>query len=329
MADDDRGPELGIITALFLGLSTVMIGLRCYVRIFMLKAFRTEDWLAVATLACFIIYATSVVLSVESGAGRHLLTVPPDSVADALKFRWVGELTYVVTSLFLKFTIGVFLLRICSKKWHTITIWAVLITCLVFNFIYAFIAAFQCRPVQYYWLRYPDVIDGTCLSEQTILGSTYAASAINACADWILGLIPIVLVWNLDITKKAKFTVASILALGSIASTATIVRIPYVWQLAHDGDFLYEFTDLAIWSTVEIGLGLTASSFATLRPLARHFLGHPPPDVLRQPSYHPSLKRGSGTLLFHCRGQSGDSHTYRYSGSLPSPLPGHMSLESV
>jgi len=43
----------------------------------------------------------------------------------------------------------------------------------------------------------------------------------------------------------------------------------YVWQLTEAEDFLYDFVDIAIWSVVENGLGLTASSLATLRPLVR------------------------------------------------------------
>lgn len=43
----------------------------------------------------------------------------------------------------------------------------------------------------------------------------------------------------------------------------------YVWQLTDAEDFLYDFVDIAIWSVVENGLGLTASSLATLRPLVR------------------------------------------------------------
>jgi hypothetical protein len=54
-------------------------------------------------------------------------------------------------------------------------------------------------------------------------------------------------------------------------STATIVRIPFIKQLAQD-DFLYSTTDVAIWSTVEPGIGITAAAMATLRPLFRTFL---------------------------------------------------------
>lgn len=56
------------------------------------------------------------------------------------------------------------------------------------------------------------------------------------------------------------------------ASTATIVRIPYVHDLANKADFLYATTDVAIWSTSETGIGIIASSLATLRPLLRTFL---------------------------------------------------------
>ena len=55
------------------------------------------------------------------------------------------------------------------------------------------------------------------------------------------------------------------------ASTATIIRIPYVSSLANQADFLYATTDVAIWSCCETGIGIAASSIATLRPLFRTF----------------------------------------------------------
>ena len=53
------------------------------------------------------------------------------------------------------------------------------------------------------------------------------------------------------------------------ASLAAIVRIIYAEQLLENSDYLYNFIDFAIWTTVEIGLALSASSLATLRPLMR------------------------------------------------------------
>jgi hypothetical protein len=121
------------------------------------------------------------------------------------------------------------------------------------------------------------------------VNATYAYSAISCWVDWTLAIVPVFIVWNLQMNIRTKISVAMILALGAMfvssyvlssfntntpssASTATIIRIPYVHGLTNTGDFLYATTDVAIWSTAETGMGLAASSFATLRPLFRNFL---------------------------------------------------------
>lgn len=71
---------------------------------------------------------------------------------------------------------------------------------------------------------------------------------------------------------KTKALVAGILAFAAIGSTATVVRMFYIHTLMDGPDFLYATTDVAMWSTVEPGIGITASSIATLRPLVRHCL---------------------------------------------------------
>jgi hypothetical protein len=45
------------------------------------------------------------------------------------------------------------------------------------------------------------------------------------------------------------------------------VRLPSVSGLERTQDFLWDTTDIAIWSTVEVGIGISAGCAATLRPL--------------------------------------------------------------
>jgi hypothetical protein len=53
-------------------------------------------------------------------------------------------------------------------------------------------------------------------------------------------------------------------------STATIIRLPYTSTLKpYKGDFLYRTTDFAIWTTVEVGVGITAGCIACLKPLVK------------------------------------------------------------
>jgi len=53
------------------------------------------------------------------------------------------------------------------------------------------------------------------------------------------------------------------------ASIASIVRLPYAINVLDNPEYLYNSEPMCAWSTVEIGIGLTASSLATLTPLFR------------------------------------------------------------
>ncbi|KAI1816769.1 hypothetical protein GGS20DRAFT_593978 [Poronia punctata] len=352
MAVEDRGPQLVVIASVCIGLCFLTVCLRCYVRFFILSLFRVEDWLAVWTLVhrnfhlppaladpalirtiqvWSIAYTACILLGIRYGGGKHTKAVPVENMPMVLQMRWAGELTYVVASMSLKLTIGIFLLRICSRAWHRFTIWTVLVVCLVFNLFYLLVAAFQCQPVQYFWEQYTnkDMV-GHCVSKKVSLNSTYAAVGINAVADWVLGLLPFALVRNLDLGKRQRVSVACILALGSLASAATIVRIFYVWQLTNDTDPVYDFTDLAIWSTVENAIGLTASSIATLRPLVKSFLDVATTAQHRFSSPWPALGRASRNFKSHIRGRGlgheGDNKYYQMG---PSPPSGTASTESL
>jgi len=58
-------------------------------------------------------------------------------------------------------------------------------------------------------------------------------------------------------------------------STATIIRTPFVHTLKDfKGEFLYNTSDVAIWTTVELGIGATAANAACLRPLLSRVRSH-------------------------------------------------------
>ena len=64
----------------------------------------------------------------------------------------------------------------------------------------------------------------------------------------------------------------------SSAGLATFVRIGFAEQASDiytpRGDFLYTSRSLAILSTAELGIGITAACVATLRPLFEQWFGH-------------------------------------------------------
>lgn len=274
---ESRAFQVKSVGCFFLALSTVATLLRVYCRGWVMKAFAADDWLAVAAQILFIIFTAYELRGVHYGTGLHVKDIKPGNVPKAMQMWWTCEPTYVLTNMFIKASIAIFLLRICVHKVHRIIIWVVTIITEVYSLFFFLLFVLQCRPTSYFWLRAleqpGDEPKGHCLDASVVANAFYGYSAISCLTDWTYSILPMFLVYNLQMDKKVKISVVLILAAGAIASSATIVRFPYLHTLTDIGDFLYSTSDVAIWSTVETGLGITAAAIATLRPLLRQFFG--------------------------------------------------------
>jgi hypothetical protein len=131
------------------------------------------------------------------------------------KMWWCCELAYISSTAVLKASICIFLNRICVRKSQKVTIWVVLGGVVAFSIFYFFLIVFQCLPVVYFWTQYLGD-SGKCVNPNVIADSTYAHSAVSAAADWTLGILPIFLVWNLNMSPRTKVSVGLILALGAM-----------------------------------------------------------------------------------------------------------------
>ncbi|KAG9241494.1 hypothetical protein BJ878DRAFT_225320 [Calycina marina] len=280
MTDSDyRGNRAGATAVGFLVASWVAVTIRVYVRGYMMKAFGIDDYLCIIALFLFSLYCAFVLIGVQYGTGKHLITIfsepnGDDNFVIAMRAWWIAELGYVSCTTVLKISIGFFILRVCVKPIQKIVIWVVIGVNTAYSFYYFALVIFQCLPVDHFWNQYnfASPSSGRCVSTTVIIGSTYAHSSLSILADWTLGVMPIFLVWNLAMTPRTKLSVAAILAMGAVGSVATIVRIPFIQALATTLDFLFANVDVSIWSTIEPGVGITACSLATLKPLFSRFL---------------------------------------------------------
>ncbi|KAK1566093.1 uncharacterized protein LY79DRAFT_644367 [Colletotrichum navitas] len=268
--DDERGTQLLYIAVIFTVISIVSLGLRCYTMGVILKRFFLADWVAALTGLNQCALCAFTVLGVHYGLGKHVDDVSPENRIQALKWKWAAQVSYVVGSTLIKFIAGLLLLRLFTgQKWQRNSIIVLMVLLGLVQTAYLFIAIFQCTPIPFYWYRFtPDSpVKGKCNSRILAIVPSYISILLGVFSDWYLALLPITLVWGMQMQKKVKISVVGILAVGSMASLASVARIPYAKQLLSSPDYLVSFTDLAIWSIVECALGLMATSLATLRPL--------------------------------------------------------------
>lgn len=213
----------------------------------------------------------------------------------------------------IKASIAVMLLRLTIERIHHVIIWATFAVTELYSFYFFFLFVFQCKPSSYFWTRWTGS-DGSCIDTNIVVRSTYGYSAVQCLTDWIFAILPFFLVWKLQMTKRSKISVALILSMGAIASTATIIRIPYLHTMGNVTDFLYATTDVAIWSGVETGLGITAACLATLRPLFRGWLANTR-RTTNALTRRASNRRGHISQPIPWAGGRGQSHGYVRSDS--------------
>ncbi|KIW05016.1 uncharacterized protein PV09_04172 [Verruconis gallopava] len=262
---ENRGPQVRAVAITFLVLPWIAVVARCYVRIQMIKSFAADDWLAVVTLLLLTVYASLILAGVSWGVGKHVFELTVHQQVTAMKIWYWGENIYIITATVMRIAVGAFLLRIAVKKSHRSVIYGLLAINFVFNLYFLIFTIFQCTPIRGFWSRAAGE-QADCRTKIAV-DSTFASSAISAIIDWVFGVLPVFILWDLNVSTKKKVGLAVIMGLGVLASAGPLVRIPYTMSLTSTHDFLYDTVDVGLWSFVEPGLGLTVISVLCLRPL--------------------------------------------------------------
>jgi hypothetical protein len=157
------------------------------------------------------------------------------------------------------------LLRLTVQRRESVVMYSVIGLTATVGLGFWLILTLQCDPVREFWQR---TGRGHCIDTQYVLDIAYLYSATACLCDFTLGLFPVYLLRNLQMSWRTKWAIRVILSMGCIAGAAVAARIPYLPDYQNP-DFLYATTGIAISSNIEAGLGITAGSLITLRPLMR------------------------------------------------------------
>ncbi|KAF4551085.1 Hypothetical protein D9617_14g075410 [Elsinoe fawcettii] len=264
---DDKSHEVLAVAITMLIVTVTAMSLRLYVRLFMIKAVGADDYTMLATLLIYVAFLGCEIGGVRYGTGKMRKDLDDADAQVALKYWWLCEVFYSPATSILKVSVGLFLLRIAVKR---IQIWIIrffMAGSIVFGLLWMLITINQCKPVSFWWDLDPKST-GTCINATVFTIFAYAISVLNSSADIAFAVLPMFILRQTTMSKKARWLVCVLLGVASIACVATIVRIPYLHTMNHyKGDFLYNTTEVAILSALEIGLGITAACAATLRPL--------------------------------------------------------------
>jgi len=119
-----------------------------------------------------------------------------------------------------------------SRKCITYTVWACTVFVVAYMTTITFTIVFSCIPFSAFWDQVvssrPTSIVYHCIDEGAIL---LAASAISVVQDFIIALLPMLLLWRLQIKIRQKTFLSATLAVGFFLCITGILRIVYIYKI--------------------------------------------------------------------------------------------------
>lgn len=128
---------------------------------------------------------------------------------------------------------------------------------------------FGCCPPARFWN--PNV-PGRCFQFKTA-DITY--SAMNIASDFFIMILPLPMIWNLQLWRKGKIGISLVFLSGAFACAVAIIRINYVLRDLFAVDRSWNAGKTFLWSVLEINTGLICSCTPSFKPFYSHLVSRP------------------------------------------------------
>jgi hypothetical protein len=85
MAKEDRSGEFTGVLGFFIAICTILVLLRCYCKLVIVKNFAADDYFSVLTLVSFLVFCTLALLGIQNGTGKRRYLIPDEKYPDGMK----------------------------------------------------------------------------------------------------------------------------------------------------------------------------------------------------------------------------------------------------
>ncbi|KAI5212403.1 hypothetical protein AUEXF2481DRAFT_254676 [Aureobasidium subglaciale EXF-2481] len=252
------------VTMFFCIFCFVMVTLRCFTRM-SIKGFGSDDWLMLIGTIFGVLTFITVLCGCKAGLGQRDYDLTEEDYSKIKRALMTFQVLYCASLIFIKSSICVALIRLVISRRLLYTLYAILALSASYGFVAMMTVLLQCRPLKATW----DPSAGTCSNQGVIVRISYFVTACSITTDFACAVMPFVILWNLQMSKRLKFTVAAMLSLGFLASAATIVRIKYLDSYFATQDLAYKVSNVVLWSIIETGIAIIVGSIPSLKPLVK------------------------------------------------------------
>ncbi|PKY03689.1 PTH11-like integral membrane protein [Aspergillus campestris IBT 28561] len=274
--DDAHGHRAVVVAGVLTALSVLVVGMRMWARLGVMKLMGREDYTILVSLALAICYFGLVCAEVHFGLGQPDDTLSPRELKLQLKSLWASIPLYNASLGFTKFSILFQYLRIFPEKRFRLACWAVLGIVALYTTWAVLSGYVNCVPVAKFWDR---EIPGGCLNFEIVW---FFNASMNIVTDVALFILPMPLLSRLQLPRMQKVGLMAVFAIGILVVITSILRLQSLREVARATDTSKSNVGAAYWTAAECNVAIICACLPFLRPLISRFF----PKLLSTRSYN-------------------------------------------
>ncbi|KAL8991695.1 MAG: hypothetical protein Q9169_007739 [Polycauliona sp. 2 TL-2023] len=199
--DTNTGRSILIITWLFTAISTIIVVLKVYTRLKIIRQFGADDVLTILALLFLLAFAPLITISVHRGLGRHIFYLQPEAAIQASKLAILSNPLVFLAGAWPNISVAISIDRILvPPPTQLVFLYGIPILQCIFALISSIITYTSCSPLEGLW---NPTIQPKCLPSEAIVDILY------------LNGVPIFGLWKIRIKTKTKVGVC--LLMGTTA----------------------------------------------------------------------------------------------------------------
>lgn len=264
-ADVSLGTTFLVLACILTFFSLLMTGVRVWVR----RANGVIGWddYTLVIVCVILIFRLGVQIeSVKHGNGRHVWYIEnKEDYEWVVMANWYTQICLFPAICLLKISICLLLLRIKDSKVVKQVIYTIIAGLVLTNILPLIVLFAQCSPLKTFW----EPKAGKCWTPKVRIYSIYIQASYSVLTDLICSLMPIFVVYKLQIELREKVLICSLMSLGLIATICAAIRASSLGTAVVD--LSWDYCIAAIWANVELHLGVIAANLACGRAIYRFF----------------------------------------------------------
>ncbi|KAI0487322.1 hypothetical protein F4859DRAFT_509893 [Xylaria cf. heliscus] len=280
------GRNIIVIDIVFLFFDILFLVLRFWSAHLARRKLYLDDLAVVFAFVMISVLGGAAFWGIFNGLGKHITELTVDQLTIQVKLLLISEFTYLLGVAFIKMSMLFLYHRIYTTPAFRRLCYFVIGLDLAYIITFIPIFLTNCIPLSQYWDPKPT---GWC--RDTVISDS-ATVAGNLLLDLFVLIMPLPILWRLQMSIRDKLTVTSMFSIGLVTVALVLWRLGVTTKTRASSDWTETLCQVGLIASLEIHLGILAVCIPTYGPLFNTYIK----PLLRQTGLVSSAPRyGNGT----------------------------------